>query len=130
MVAWENSREVVRNEKSFGLFPFHHRGQRFGLVPALECHLLGAGLRSFEVTCLASLCLGDIGHKKAQAIPEPGLQEEGWAIQGMWMKTVVEGRAASRLGELQKLGLGHQGTTESFCQELNEPKVSYSGCSS
>lgn len=26
MVAWENSREIV-NEKSFGLFPFHHRGQ-------------------------------------------------------------------------------------------------------
>lgn len=83
-----------------------------------------------DVTSLASLCLGDTGHQETQGVPEPGLQEEGWAIQGMWMKIVVEGRAAFWRGELQKRGLGHPGTTESFCPELNKPQVSYSGWSS
>lgn len=27
MATWENSREVGRNEKSLGLFPFHRRGK-------------------------------------------------------------------------------------------------------
>lgn len=35
MVAWENSREVGHHEKSLGLFPFHHRGQIFGIGPSI-----------------------------------------------------------------------------------------------
>lgn len=71
----------------------------------------------WNVTCLASLRLGDVG------IPEPGLQEEGGTGQGMWVKIVVEGRAASWLGQLQTHGLGHQGyNCRPFVQSLMSQK--------
>lgn len=71
----------------------------------------------WNVTCLASLRLGDVG------IPEPGLQKEGGTGQGMWVKIVVEGRAASWLGQLQTHGLGHQGyNCRPFVQSLMSQK--------
>lgn len=127
MAAWENSREAERNEKSFGLLPFHHGGMGWTEIwvgPSIGMSPLGAGLSSFDVTCLASLHLGDTGHEEAQVIPEPGLQEEGRTSQGMWMKSVVEGRAASWLGDLHKHGLGgHRGyNSPPFVQSLTSPK--------
>lgn len=127
MVAWENSREVGRNETSFGLFPFHHRGQRFGLVLALECHLLGVGLG----TCLTCLLLGHTGCKETQVIPEPGLPEAGFTSQGMWMKIVADRKEELLLGcdsyESVDGGIKEQRSLP-LCPELEEPKVSCGGC--
>lgn len=42
-VAWENSREVEQNKKSFGLLPFHHKGAEIWIGPSTGMSPPGGG---------------------------------------------------------------------------------------
>lgn len=48
------------------------------------------GLGGFDVTGLRSLLRSHRGCQETQTLSEPGLQVEGLAIQGMWMKSGLQ----------------------------------------